>query len=97
MSGIAEWTIVSPVGVRLADATLEPTPLPDEIRTIAFLSNHKPNARELEVELARLLSAAGIDARAMYFEKPTMAVGADAAVLDELASGADVVVNGVGD
>ena len=67
------------------------------MRTIAFLSNHKPNARELEVELAALLGESGLEARAIYFEKPTMAVGAEQAVLDEIVQVADLVVNGVGD
>jgi hypothetical protein len=97
MDAVTEWTIVSPVGERAADVEREPTVLPRTVRTIAFLSNHKPNAHALQVELAGLLHEAGVEARAVYFEKPTMAVGAEASVLDEIVQVADLVVNGVGD
>ncbi len=97
MSASTAWTVLSPEGRRAYHPSEEPLPVPGSPQTIAYLSNHKPNARELQVEVAAMLEEAGISARSVFYEKPTMAVGAAASVLDEISQTADFVVNGVGD
>lgn len=91
------WNVVSPEGRRAVDDTATAVVVPEIVDRLVFLSNTKPNTRELQDRVAAGLRASGVSATMEFYEKETMAVGAGDALLDEIADAADLVVNGVGD
>jgi hypothetical protein len=92
------WRLVDPVARRAASAAASPPRAGEESapRTVAFFTNSKQHALEIESAMARALSEAnGIDAR--FYSKPNASVGASPQMLRDIAKECDAAVVGTGD
>ncbi len=96
MSG-AQFNLVSPVAAPVP----APPPLAEAERArgrrLGFLSNRKPNAAEVEREVARLADGAGLAETIEFYEKASPGEGADPVLMDKIAEECDVVMVGSAD
>lgn len=100
MTSQTTWRLVDPVARRGAhvpapalrsSASDEPAP-----RIVAFFTNSKQHAVEIEAAVARALSDAhGIEAR--FYSKPNASVGASTEMLRDIARECHAAVVGTGD
>ena len=66
-------------------------------KIIGFLWNYKPNADILLLRIKELLFQRFHLAGTVWQEKPGAVIPADAAIIEELVSTSDVVINAMGD
>ncbi len=66
-------------------------------KVLGFLWNSKPNGDILLRRIEELLSRRFHLAGTRWHQKPSVALAADAAAIEELTSTADVVINAIGD
>jgi hypothetical protein len=66
-------------------------------RRFGFLSNRKPNAAEVEHEVARLAEETGLTDGVRFYEKASPGVGAADELIDKIASECDIVMVGSAD
>lgn len=66
-------------------------------RRFGFLSNRKPNAAEVEREVARLAGEAGLIDEVRFYEKASPGVGATEELIGQIASECDLVMVGSAD
>jgi hypothetical protein len=91
------WTLVNPVAAGRA-RNPEPASRAGDgpIRTVAFFSNSKQHAAEIEAAMgAALARRFGIEPR--YFAKPNASVAASAKMIQNIATECDAAVVGSGD
>lgn len=96
MTAIAEWILVDPVARRRENAPAVIARRRGELRTVAFFSNSKQHAAEVEAALAEaLVRSNGITPR--FYSKPNASVAAAPELLRNIATECDAAVVGSGD
>lgn len=91
--------------LKFMSPVVEPTATPAEVevpdhargRRLGFLSNRKPNAAEVEREVARLADEAGLIDSITFYEKPSPGEGAPAELLDQIGDECDAIMVGSAD